>query len=317
MKTNLIRILAGLCLAVALHANADKGIPRVGYVAGGKGPAFDAFREGLRAAGYVEGKDVLLEVRFSEGQAERFPALVAEVLESKVQVLVVGSPPGALAAIKADTTTPIVIAGISDPVGLAKGMGRPVDHITGTTIATQGLGGRWVELLREARPGVKRGAVLVNPDHPGAPGWRRDLQASARSLGVELALHETRNAAELDRALAAIEASDADGLIVTGDPVFVFSRDKLVAFAARRRLPAVYFSKFFTDSGGLVAFGGSIEDSYRKSGTYVDRILKGARPSDLPVEPTKLELLVNRKAENALGITLPETLLRRADKVID
>jgi putative ABC transport system substrate-binding protein len=317
MKAKLVSLLAALFLAIALNAHADKAAPRVGFVSGSKGGTFDAFREGLRAAGYVEGKDLILEARFSEGNAERFPALIQELLEAKVDVLVAGSPPGALAAINAQTTTPIVIAGISDPVGLAVSMGRPAGHITGTTIASQALGGQWIELLRESSPGLRHAAVLLNPKHPGAPVWRRDLQASARNLGVELAIHETQNAAELEQALAAIEATTTDGLVVTGDPVFLFAREKLVAFAARRRLPAVYFTKFFADSGGMIAYGGSLEDSYRKSGSYIDRILKGARPSELPVESTGVELIVSRKAASAIGITLPETLIRRANRVID
>ena len=319
MKAKILNAIACMMLALAAvaEARADAAIPRIGYVSGGQGATFEAFREGLRSAGYVEGKDVVVEARFSDGQAERFPALIAELLGSRVDVLMAGSPPGAIAAIRADTTTPIVIAGVSDPMGLARNLGRPSSHITGSNVGTDGVGGKWVELLKELCPMAKRPAVLLNPDHPSAQQWLRDLRASAEALAVELAIHHARNAAELEAALAVIEAGQADSLIVTGEPVFLTNRGKIVAFAERRSLPAVYFSKLFVDSGGLVAYGGSLEDSYRKAGAYVDRILKGAKPADLPVEPARIELVVSRKAAGAIGITLPEALARRADKVIE
>ena len=290
---------------------------RVGYVASMGGVTFDAFREGLRAAGYTEGKDIVIETRFTEGRNDRFPALVAELLESKVDVLLAGSPPGAIAAIKADTTTPIVIAGVSDPMDLAKSLRRPAGHITGTSLGTDALGGKWIAMLKEASPGLTRTAILVNPNHPSRERWMRDMGEQARALKLEVAIHEASDAASLEKALAAIEASDAQGLVVTGDPAFVLNRDKVIATVERRRLPAVYFSKLFADSGGLLAYGGSLEDSYRRAPAYIDRILKGAKPSDLPVEPAGIELVVNQKAAKKLGIALPQSLVRRADKVIE
>jgi putative ABC transport system substrate-binding protein len=278
---------------------------------------FEAFREGLRASGYSEGRDIVIETRFTEGRNDRFPALIAELLESKVDVLLAGSPQGAIAAIKADTTTPIVIAGVSDPAGLAKSLGRPAGHITGTSLLTHYQGGKWVEMLKEATPEVTRVAVLLNPQHPSRDRWQQDIGEQARAMKVHVTIHDAHDLSTLEKALAAIEAGDAQGLIVTGDPAFVINRDKVIALAERRRLPAVYFSKLFADSGGLIAYGGSLEDSYRKSPAYIARILKGAKPGDLPIEPASIELVVNRKAAKAIGLTLPESLVLRADKVID
>lgn len=298
-------------------AMAAKSTYRIGYVASIGGPTFEAFRQGLRDAGYVEGRDVALEARFTEGRMERFPTLVDELLRSGVDVLVAGSPPGATAALKADTTVPIVIAGITDPRGLAKAMGRPAGHVTGTSLATSEIGGSWVDLLRQVCPDIARIAVLANPAHAGRDRWLRDIRAAAQRLDVRIDVHDVGEASALDGALAAIASGGAQGLIVTGDPVFLIERAKLVAFAEKRQLPAAYFSKLFADSGGLIAYGGSLEDSYRMSARYVDRILKGANPSDLAVEDTRLELVVNKRAASALGIAIPEALARRADKVIE
>jgi putative ABC transport system substrate-binding protein len=315
-----LKALACTFLAFVAFAHAgtsDAPVRRIGYVSGGQGPTFEAFREELRRAGYVEGKDIVVAARFSQGEAERFPALVAELLESRVDVLVAGSPPGAIAAIKADTTIPIVIAGVSDPLGLARSFRRPSSHVTGSNLSTDAMGGKWVELLKEVSTGARRSAVLLNPAHPSAQRWLADLAASAKALEMQLEFHHARNASELEAAMAAIEGSAADALIVTGDPVFVIERSRIAALAQRKRLPAVYFSKLFVDSGGLAAYGGSLEDSYRRAGVYVDRILKGAKPAELPVEPTRIELVLSRKAAGAIGITLPESLVSRADKVID
>ena len=298
-------------------AAGAKKLSRISYVASVGGPTFAAFKEGLRDAGYVEGKDVVVEARFTEGRMELFPAMVAELLASRVDVLVAGSPPGATAAIRAETTTPIVIAGVSDPAGLAKSLGRPAAHITGTSLPTESLGGQWLEMLTEIAPGTTRVAVLLNPSHPSRERWQRDIRASASARNVDVAFHEAGDAAGLERALAAVESGDAQGLVVTGDPVYLIHREKVIALAARRRLPAVYFSKIFADAGGLFAYGGSLEDSYRRAPAYIDRILKGAKPADLAIEAARLELVLNRKTAAALGITLPASLVARADKVIE
>jgi len=290
---------------------------RIGYVAGGPGPTFDAFREGLREAGYVEGRDIVIETRFSEGRADRFPALIGELLERKVDLLVAGSPPGAIAAIKTDTTTPIVIAGVGDPAGIAKRLGRPAAHITGTTLPIKGIANRWLEILRETRPDATHVAVLTNPANPSRAIWMSDLEESARAAGVKLEVHDVGDKYALAKALAAISAGGARALIVTGDPVFVFDRAQIVAFAQECGLATVYFSKLFVDDGGLMAYGPSLEDSYRKAPRYVDRILKGAKPAELAMEPSRVELVVNLRTARAQGVTIPAAIVKRADRVIE
>jgi len=290
---------------------------RIGYLAGGAGPTFDAFREGLRDAGYVEGRDVVIETRFSEGRAERFPALIAELIERKVDLLVAGSPPGVIAAIKADTSIPIVTAGFGDPAAMARTLGRPASHITGTTLPVKGIAGRWIEMLAQACPDIARVAVLTNPANPSRDTWLADLRQAAVPAGIKLDIHDVGDREALGKALAAIASGGAGGLIVTGDPVFLIERARIVTFAREGKLPAAYFSKLFADDGGLLSYGPSLEDSYRKAPRYVDRILKGAKPADLPMEPATVELVVNLRAAKQIGVAIPDAIVRRADKVIE
>ena len=318
-----VLLLAG---AVAAQAQPAAGVHRIGVVSplppSPEPPTLRAFRQGLRELGYVEGRDVIVEARFAEGRSERLPELVAEVLRVKVDVLVVGSSLGALAAKRATTTVPIVFAGLIDPValGVVASFARPGGNITGATfgIGGSGFAGKWVELLKEAVPDVSHVAVLWNSASPASAPLVREIQAAARTLKVKLNLLDAGNATDLDRAFAAIGASGAQGIIVTNDPFFVANRAKLVQFAASTRLPAVYFIKLFVDAGGLMAYGGSLEDSYRRAATYVNKILKGAKPADLPIDqPTRFELVINLRAARALRLTIPQSLLLRADQVID
>lgn len=301
-------------------------VQRVGFVsplpASPEPPTLHALRQGLRELGYVEGKNVILETRFAEGRTERFPELVAETIRLKVDVLVVGSVQGVLAAKRVTTTVPIVFAGLIDPVapGIVASLSHPGGNITGVTMGIGGSGfaGKWVELLKEAVPDVSHIAVLSNSASSIGTEQVRDIQAAARTLNVRVDVLDAGNAMKLDRAFATIGASGAQGFIVTNDPIFAANRVKLVQFAARKRLPAVYFFKLFADAGGLMAYGGSVEDSYRRAATYVDKILKGAKPADLPIEqPTRFELVINLRAAKALGLTIPQRLLLRADHVIE
>ena len=290
---------------------------RIGFVSGGTGPTFEAFRNGIREAGYAEGRDVIIEARFSDGKAERFPALIAELLSRPVDILVAGSPPGVIAALRADTSIPIVIAGVGDPAAIAKQVGRPAGHVTGVALPIRGVGTQWIPLLKGVKPGVRHVAVLTNPANPSRDVWVRDLRDSAERLDVRLAIHDVGNAAGLDKALATIRASAPDALLVTGDPVFLADRAKIVAFAADCELPAGYFSTLFADAGGLLAYGPSLEDSYRRAPGFVARILKGAKPADLAIEEARVELAVNLRAARALNLAIPKTILERADKVIE
>jgi putative ABC transport system substrate-binding protein len=316
---------AGLLLAVSLAAQAQEParVYRVGLVGSSAATSsLDVFKQALRELGYVEGRNIIVEARFAEGRSERLPKLIAETLAGRVDVLVVGSTPAALAAKRATTTVPIVFASLFDPVGagVVTSLARPGGNVTGSSIGVggSGLGGKWVELLKEAVPRLSHVAALANAANPAGAASVREIEAAARTLNLKLDVHDAANAGNLDRALASIGTGGAQALIVTNDPFFTVNRDKLVEFAARRRLPAVYFFRLFADSGGLMVYGASLEDSYRSAANYVDRILRGAKPGDLPVEqPTRFELIVNVRTARTLGLTIPPSLLLRADHVIE
>lgn len=315
-----VLLLAG---SVAAQAQQAARVYRIGFV-GTNPPVAEAFRQGLREAGYIEGKNVFIEARFAEGRQERLPELVAQVLRLRIDVLVCVSPPAVLAAKNATTTVPIVFASVTDPVasGVVTSLARPGGNITGASIGVSGpgFGGKWVELLKEAVPGVSQVAVLWNPTEPGTAQFLRDIQAAARVLNVKLDLLGAGNAADLDRAIAAISASRAQAIIVVRDLFFnsTATRVKLVQFAANKRLPAVYSFRSFVADGGLMSYAASQEESYRVAATLVDKIIKGAKPADLPIQqPTRFELVINLRAARALGLTIPPSLLLRADQVIE
>jgi len=319
---------AMLLLVVSVYAESQQParVYRVGFLtllaASPEPPTLRAFKQGLKDLGYEDGKNVVIDARFAAGREGRLPELVAEILAAKPDVFVAGSDLGALAAKKANSTIPIVFAGVSDPVdkGIVASLSRPEGNITGITVGIggSGLGGKWVQVLREAIPGISRIAVLQNPASPiGAP-YVREVQAAAHTLNVKIDVFDAATAETLDRTLATIRASGVQGVIVVNDPLFVANRAKVIEFAAAARLPAMYFFKIFADDGGLMAYGPSLEDSYRCAAFYVDKILKGAQPVDLPIElPTRFELTVNRRAANALGLALPQALLLRADHLIE
>jgi putative ABC transport system substrate-binding protein len=318
-------VLCVLAVPYVVEAQPPVRLYRVGFISPLPGspepPTLHAFRQEMRELGYVEGRTIILETRFAEGHQERFPDLVADLLRLQGDVLVVGSEVGVLAAQKATTTVPIVFAGVSDPVtpGIVTSLARPGGNITGVTfgIGGVGFGSKWVELLKEAVPGLTQVTVLANAADPQSAPLVRDIQAAARELHMTLDVLDAGNETNLERAFAAIGASGAQGIIVTNTPFFAANRAKLVQFAASKRLPAMYFFKLFVDAGGLMSYGGSLEESYRRAATYVDKILKGAKPADLPVEqPTKFELAINLQAAKRIGLTIPPTLLFQADEVI-
>jgi putative ABC transport system substrate-binding protein len=322
MVTHLVAVLL-LAGSVAAQAQQAVKVYRIGFVSStSPGPQFDAFRQGLRELGYVEGQNVIVEARFAEGRSERLPELVAEVIRLKVDVIVVGAALGALAAKRATTTVPVVFAGVNDPVatGIVASLARPGGNITGVTMGIGGSGfaGKWVELLKEAVPNVSHVAVLRNSANPASAPLVREIQSAARTLNVKLDVHDAGDPTKLESAFAAIGTSGDQGIIVTPDPFFTANRARLVQFAASKRLPAVYFTKRFADGGGLMAYGSSMEEYYRRAASYVDRILKGAKPAEIPIEqPTKFELVINLKTARALGLTIPQSLLLRADQIIE
>ena len=321
LKRTAVHLAGSLLLVNPGNVDAQQ-VARVGFVAVEKSSSFDAFVQGLKELGYVEGKNVRVEARFADGRLQRLPKLARELIQLKVDVLVAGSPAGAVAAKKASTTVPIVFAGVGDPLttGIVSNLSRPEGNVTGVAIGVGGpaLGGKWLELLKETLPSLSHVAVLANRSNKSNSPYLQGVEAAARTLQVRIDIFDARNPAELDRALSAIGDGGAQGLIVTADPFLFASRATLVQFAAARRLPAMYFFKHFVSLGGLMSYGASRDESYRRAAFYVDRILKGAIPADLPIEqPTQFELVVNMKTAKVLGLEIPQTLLLRADHLIE
>ncbi len=319
-------IAAGWLLAPPLAAEARQTakIARIGWLGDrpAAGPRLEAFFQGLRDLDYVEGRNLVIEYRYAEGKPERYPALAAELVALKVDVIVSANTLGTLAAKQATKTIPIVFIGAADPVqsGLVASLARPGGNATGLSALSPELVGKCLELLTQAVSGVSRVAVLWEP---GAQGERTDkdmlkgADVAARALGMRLQFVEARGPAEFDRAFSDMTRARADALTVLGSAMFNNERRRLVDLAAKHRLPAVYSGRVSVDAGGLMSYGPNIADLWRRAATYVDKILKGAKPADLPVEqPTKFELIINLKTAKGLGITIPQSLLGRADEVI-
>jgi len=311
--------LGALSWPLAGEAQQAGKVARVGVIeatspSAGR-PILDAFREGLRDLGYTEGQNVIIEERWAEERPERFPVLIAELVRLNSDVIVVGSNPGSQAAKDAKTTIPIVFAAVSDPVGrgLVANLARPGGNLTGVSLSfEEGLSGKWLELLRDAFPRITR--VTAFGRNPIDPVFRRDMTAAAQMLGISLRLVPLRDLAELDTALARISRDRPDALILTATPLLFTYRARIADSASQLRLPTVAFSRELAAVGILMSYGPSISGSFRRAASYVDKILKGAKPADLPVEqPTKFELVINMKTAKALGLTIPPSLLLRAD----
>ncbi|TMK76166.1 MAG: ABC transporter substrate-binding protein [Actinobacteria bacterium] len=322
-----IATLAGGLVTAPFAAEAQQAakIARIGYLAGNlvtSSHQHEAFRQGLRDLGYVEGRNVVIEDRSAEGKFERLPALAAELVALKVDVIVASGTLAALAAKQATRTLPIVFSPAGDPVGseLVTSLARPGGNVTGLSAFAPELVGKRLEQLTQAVPGVRRVAFLWQP---GAFGERTEkdilkrAEVAARELGVQLQFVEARGPADFDRAFSDMTSARAGALTMLTSNMFVTERRRLVDLAAKNRLPAMYNVREFVDAGGLMAYGPNLADLYRRAAAYVDKILKGTKPGDLPVEqPTKFELVINLKAAKALGLTIPPSLLQRADEVI-
>ena len=320
-------LLSGLFRPSAAEAQQAAKVARIGVLTI-NGPAAaphltEAFLQGLRDLGYVEGRNVAIEYRDAGGKVDRLPALAAELVALKVDVIMAGSTPLALAAKQATRTLPIVFIGSGDPVtdGLVTSLARPGGNVTGLSSLTPERIGKCVELLTQAVPGVSRVAVLWQPGAIGehtAKDTLKGAEVAARTLGVQLHLAEARDPADIDRAFSDMTRARAGALAVWTTAMFVRERARLVDLAAKNRLPAVFTLSEFVDAGGLMAYGHSQADLNRRAATYVDKILKGAKPADLPVEqPTKLDLVINLKAAKALGLTIPPSVLARADHLVE
>jgi putative ABC transport system substrate-binding protein len=279
----------------------------------------DAFRQGLHDLGYVEGQNITIEARWAEGRNERFPDLVAELVRLKMHVMLAISTPAALAAKSGTQTMPIVFIA-ADPFvsGLVASLARPGGNLTGLSLALgEEFAGKWLELLQEAMPNTSPVAILWNPANPANVGYLNTLQALAQRLGVALQPQGVQDPSQFESAFAAMADARARALIVVTDPLTVRYRSQIVDLAAKYRLPAIYGFREFVDAGGLMAYGANMPFMCRRAAVYVDKILKGAKPGDLPVEqPTQFELVVNLKTAQALGLTLPPSLLFQADEVI-
>ena len=278
---------------------------------------FEAFRQGLRELGYVEGKNFVIEYRSADGRDERFPGLATELVRLKVDLILTRGTPAALAAKNATGAIPVVMTGIGDPVGqgVVASLARPGGNVTGVTPLTTELYGKRVELLKELVPRAARIAAFFNMSNPAIPSAWKEVEMAARSLGIQPQLLDVRTPEDLGRAFDAAISQRALGLVVGLDTLTQSNQQLIVDLAAKHRLPAIYASTEFV--GGLISYGANFPDLYRRAAYYVDKILKGAKPADLPVEqPTKFELVINLKTAKALGLTIPPEVLLRADVVI-
>jgi putative ABC transport system substrate-binding protein len=321
----LILLTLGLLVApLAAEAQPPTKVYRIGSLAGTtprRDQNVEAFLEAMRARGYIEGQHLVLEARGAAGQYERFPALVAELVRLPVDVLLVPNTPAALAAKHATTTIPIVMVGIGDPVGsgLVASLARPGGNVIGLSVLRPEPVEKQLEFLKDLLPTVSRVAVLWNPANPSGALTVRAAEVAAQALGVQLHLVEARGPEAFDRAFAAMTRAHAGALLVSGDPLFVQHRRRLAELVATSRLPTMHQiqCRAFGEAGGLLCYGPSLVDVWRRAATYVDKILNGAKPADLPVEqPTKFELVINLKTAQALGLTIPPHVLLQATEVI-
>jgi len=310
-------------LAAPLAAEAQQAgkVPRIGYIRAEGPPAADieAFRQGLREHGYVEGKNIVVEYRWADGNEQRLRAIVAELIRVKVDLIVTSAPAATRAAKEAATTIPIVMVLVADPVafGFVASLARPGGNVTGFAFLLPELSGKRLQLLKDAIPGLSRVAVLWNAINSYKAFDLKEVQAVARASRVAVQTLPVRGPDDFADAFEAAVKSGAGGLITLDDPFTIAHRTRIVNLALKYRLPAVYGVRPFADAGGLMTYGPDRVDQNRRAATYVDKILRGAKPADLPVEqPTKFELVINLKTAKALGLTIPQSLLLRADAVI-
>jgi putative tryptophan/tyrosine transport system substrate-binding protein len=323
-RRSFIILLGGAVAAWPLAARAQQPERqrRVGFLRTEKPPApwMDAFQKALRELGYEEGKNLLFEYRWAGGDDERLPELANDLVRLNVEVIVVSGTPAILALKKATTTIPIVMAAAGDPVGtgIVKSLAYPGGNITGMSNMIPDVGGKRLQLLKQFAPTAVHFGIIWNANNPFTQLVIHESENAARILNVRLQLLQVQAAADFDSAFEAGSREHIDSLIVVEDPLTISRRRQIVDFAARRRIPAVYGAKAFVDAGGFVSFGASFPDLYRRTAFYVDKILKGANPGELPIEQaTKFELVINRKTAKALDLNVPDQLLAVADEVIE
>ena len=317
----LCALLVALCASV--QAQQLRRVPRIGFLSSRSPDAeksrLAAFQQGLQKLGYSAGKNILIEQRYAAGKFDRLPDLAAELVGLKVDVLVTTGTPAAHAAKNATSTIPIVIGNAGDPVGtgLVASLARPGGNVTGLSVLNTELSGKRLELLKEVVPTASRVAVLLNPANSINPLQLKEIQSAAPALGVTLHSLEVKGTDDIDRAFTAMKKERTGALIVLGDPLLETHRTRIAELAVKSQLPAIYSLAPYVEAGGLMSYGTNFDDLYRRAATYVDKILKGAKPADLPVEqPTKFEFVINLKAAKQIGLTIPPNVLARADRVI-
>jgi putative ABC transport system substrate-binding protein len=322
-RREFITLLGGATAAWPLAALAQSAY-RIGVLdttsAALNAANFDALRQGLRQHGYIEGQNLVIEYRSADGRAERFPDLAAELVRLNVDLIVTRGTPAIFAAKNATKTIPVVMAASGDPLGagVVAGLARPGGNVTGLSAFVTELQAKRLELLREMVPRIDRIAALLNMSSPAEPPQWEETKAAARTLAIEPQLLDVRKPEDLSRAFETAIRQRADALVVGINVLTQANRRPIADLATKHRLPAIYASREFVDAGGLVALGVSYPDLYRRAATYVDKILKGAKPADLPIEqPTKFELMINLKTAKALGLEVQPMLLARADEVIE
>jgi putative ABC transport system substrate-binding protein len=312
-----------LTLAASAEAQQAKGIPRISYleatpIAANK-ERIEAFRDGLRELGYVEGKNIVIDLHSAEGRADRLPSIAAELVRTKVDVIVTGGPAGTRIAKQATSTIPIVMTFDNDPVGsgFAASLARPGGNITGLSIMAPEITGKRLEFLKEIVPKLSRLAIVASSSEPGYAQTIKETESVAGALKVQLEYLDVMASQDIENAIAEARKGRADALMVLSSPILIAGRKQLTDLAIKSRLPAIYYRREFVETGGLMSYGVNFSELSRRAAYYVDKILKGAKPGDLPVEqPTKFELVINLKAAKQIGLTIPPNMLARADKVI-
>jgi putative tryptophan/tyrosine transport system substrate-binding protein len=314
-----------LLFAVCSFAEAQqpKNVPRIGYLITGtpfsQAPYIDAFRKGLRDLGYIEGQNIAVEYRYVEGKLDRYRELAAELVNLKVNVIVTGGATATRSAKEATNTIPIVMAQDPDPVanGFVRSLAQPGGSVTGLSSLVADLGGKRLELLREVVPRLSRVAAFGTSTNPGNEQQFRETEFAAKSIGVQLQFLDVLNTKDIETGFQSATKAHVDAVLVLGGPLFIPQRKKMAELAIKSRLPAMYSRSEFVEDGGLMTYGANIPDLHRRAATYVDKILKGLKPADLPVEqPKKFEFIINLKAAKQIGLMIPPTVLARADKVI-
>jgi len=324
-RRTFLGVLAGGLMAapIATEAQSQAPLPLIGMLSpfspSDSAPWYQAFLQGLRDLGWIEGKNVNITYRYAEGRTDRLPGLVADLIQLKVDIIVTSVTPDTLAARNATRTIPIVMASAGDPVasGLVESLARPGGNITGLTQIAPELAAKRLELLKEMTPKLSRVGVIWNPEDLIAAQIWKDIQRPARQLGLQLLSLEVRTSQDFPKAFDGATRARVGALAITPSPLFVTNEQRIADFALKRRLPSIFHLKGFVERGGLAAYGPDRSELFRRAATYVDKILKGAKPADLPVEqPTKFELVINFKTARAIGLTIPPSLLGRADEVI-